>query len=294
MTVTRVSDHAYLVIGADVLHRRMIAWLERHAEGGPYVTIVDMSSSRTLLTVQGPRSRELLSRLTTADLSNEAFPYLTAQEIDVHHGVALALRVTYLGELGWELHVPTDYAMTVYDSLMDAGRDLGIRDAGLGALNSLRLEKAYRDYALDIFNDDKLIDVGLEFTVAWDKPGGFIGRDALVAQRDEGVRRSRMVQVLVRDREPLLYGDERCTGPACTSVRTVLAPTGTRSAAASDLRWSSPRRTSPTSSWPPGRGSSTSWAPGTRSACRSRLCTTRSASGSRLSLGTQPARTSRP
>ncbi len=209
VTVTRLHDDAFLVIGADVIHRRMLAWLERHAEDGPYVAIVDMSSSRTLLTVQGPRSRELLSRLTTADLSNEAFPYMTAKEIDVHHGVALALRVTYLGELGWELHIPTDYAMTVYDALIDAGRDLGLRDAGLGALNSLRLEKAYRDYALDIFNDDSLIDVGLDFTVAWDKPGGFIGREAIVAQRDEGVRRSRMVQVLVNDPEPLLYGDEQ-------------------------------------------------------------------------------------
>ena len=209
VTVTRVHEQAFVVIGADVLHRRMLAWLRRHAEGGAFVAITDMSSSRTLLTVQGPRSRELLSRLTTADLSNQAFPYMTAQEIEVHHGEALAYRVTYLGELGWELHIPTDYALTVYDALIDAGRDLGLRDAGLGALNSLRLEKAYRDYSLDIFNDDTLIDVGLDFTVAWDKPGGFIGREALVKQRDEGVRRSRMVQVLVRDPEPLLYGDEQ-------------------------------------------------------------------------------------
>ena len=170
---------------------------DRHAEGGPYVAITDISSARTLLTVQGPRSRELLSRLTTADLSNEAFPYMRAKEIEVGNGVALALRVTYLGELGWELHIPTDYACTVFDALFAAGADLGIRNAGLGALNSLRLEKGYRDYGLDIDNSDTLIDVGLDFTVAWDKPGGFIGRDALVKQRDSGVRTSRMVQVLV-------------------------------------------------------------------------------------------------
>ena len=209
VTVTRLDEDVFLVVGADVIHRRMLAWLHRHAEEGPYVAITDMTTTRTLLTVQGPHARDLLSRLTTADLSNEAFPYMSAREIDVHHGRALALRVTYLGELGWELHIPNDLAATVYDALFDAGEDLGLRDAGLGALNSLRLEKGYRDYGLDIFNDDTPIDVGLDFTVSWDKPGGFIGRDALVKQRESGVRTARMVQVLVGDPEPLLYGDEQ-------------------------------------------------------------------------------------
>ena len=209
VTVTRLQEDAYLVVGADIIHRRMLSWLHRHADGGPYVAITDISPARTLLTVQGPRSRELLSRLTTADLSNESFPYMRAKEIEVGKGVALALRVTYLGELGWELHIPTDYAVTVFDALFAAGADLGIRNAGIGALNSLRLEKGYRDYGLDIDNSDSLIDVGLDFTVAWDKPDGFIGRDALVKQRDSGVRTSRMVQVFVNDPEPLLYGDEQ-------------------------------------------------------------------------------------
>jgi 4-methylaminobutanoate oxidase (formaldehyde-forming) len=133
---------------------------------------------------------------------------MSAQEIDAYHGVALAVRVTYLGELGWELHIPNDFALTVYDELLEAGRDLGIMHAGLGALNSLRLEKAYRDYGLDIDNSDTLLEAGLGWVVAWDKPD-FIGKDAMVAQRDSGVLTSRLVQVLVDDPEPLLYEREQ-------------------------------------------------------------------------------------
>ncbi|MEX0755913.1 MAG: aminomethyltransferase family protein [Actinomycetota bacterium] len=208
LTVTRLDEERFMVVGADIIHRRMMAWLERHTSDGEFVTVTDMTSARTLLTVQGPRSRELLSRLTSSGLSNEAFPYMSAHEIDVYHGVALAIRVTYLGELGWELHIPNDFALTVYDRLLEAGRDLGITHAGLGALNSLRLEKAYRDYGLDIDNSDTLLEAGLGWTVAWDKPD-FVGKDPMVAQRDSGVLTSRLVQVLVDDPEPLLYEREQ-------------------------------------------------------------------------------------
>jgi 4-methylaminobutanoate oxidase (formaldehyde-forming) len=208
LTITRLDEDRFMVIGADIIHRRMIAWLERHKADGEFVTVTDMTSARTLLTVQGPRSRELLSRLTTADLTNDAFPYMTAQEIDVHHGLALAIRVTYLGELGWELHIPNDVALTVYDALLEAGQDLGITHAGLLALNSLRLEKAYRDYGLDIDNSFTLLQAGLGWAVAWDKPD-FVGRDAMVAELDSGVLTTRLVQVLVDDPEPLLYEREQ-------------------------------------------------------------------------------------
>src|SRR4029079_11502992 len=180
LTVTRTAEDTFLVIGADVIHRRMIGWLERQRAEGEVVVVTDMTSSRMLLTVQGPRSRELLSRLTTADLSNEAFPYMRARPMEVGMGLAYAIRVTYLGELGWELHVPSDQAVTVYDSLIAAGEDLGLRHAGLLELNSLRHENAYRDSAIDIDNGDTLIDAAIEFTVAWDKPSGFIGKEALV------------------------------------------------------------------------------------------------------------------
>ena len=207
LTVTRLAEDRFQVVGADIIHRRMIAWLERHTAEGEFVTITDMTAARTLLTVQGPRTRELLSTLTTADLSNDAFPYMTAQQIDAYHGEALAVRVTYLGELGWELHVPNDYAFTVYDKLVEEGAAFGLRHAGIGALNSLRLEKAYRDYGLDIDNSYTLIDAGLEWTIDWNKD--FVGKAALEAQKAKGVRGTRMVQVLVGDPEPLIYGHEQ-------------------------------------------------------------------------------------
>jgi len=158
--------------------------------------------------VQGPRSRELLSRLTTADLSNEAFPYLTAQTIEVGYARLLAARVTYVGELGYELHVPAEYALTVYDDLLAAGADLGVRPIGLAALSSLRLEKGYRDMGVYIDNTDNPLDAGLGFAVAWDKPGGFVGVDALRALRMDAPRPDRMVSLLADDAAVTLHGNE--------------------------------------------------------------------------------------
>jgi 4-methylaminobutanoate oxidase (formaldehyde-forming) len=208
LTVTRLAEDRFLVVVTDLIHRRIAPWIERHAPDAAHVTVVDVTSGTTLMTVQGPRSRELLSRLTDADLSNTAFPYLTAREIDLHYARVLAMRVTYVGELGWELHVPAEMALTVYDALREAGADLGYRNVGLGAMGSLRLEKAYRDYGLDIDNSDNPLDVGLGFAVAWEKPGGFIGREALLAARLPGPPKRRLVQVLLEDAEPLLHGGE--------------------------------------------------------------------------------------
>ena len=208
LTVTRLAEDRYLLVVTDLIHRRMAPWIERHLADGEFATVTDVTAGTTLLTVQGPRSRELLAGLTSADLSNEAFPYLTAREIDLHYARVLAMRVTYVGELGWELHVPADLALTVYDALHEAGAAVGFRDVGLGAMGSLRLEKAYRDFGLDIDNTDTPTDVGLGFTVAWDKPGGFVGRDALMRARHDGPPRRRLVQVLLEDPEPLLYHGE--------------------------------------------------------------------------------------
>jgi len=195
--------------------------VRRAARDGEHVTVTDVTSGTTLLSVQGPRSRQLLGRLTSADLSNDAFPYLTARPIDVGFAPALALRVTYLGELGYELHVPTEYGLLAYDSLMEAGRDLGVRPVGLAAMAGLRLEKGYRDLGVDIDNTDNPLQAGLGFAVAFDKPGGFIGRDALVELRATAPYPGLLVSLLVQAPEVLLFGNEAvlCDGGYVGYVR---------------------------------------------------------------------------
>ncbi|HET7016906.1 MAG TPA: FAD-dependent oxidoreductase [Streptosporangiaceae bacterium] len=208
LTVTRLGEEKFLVVASDIIHRRVEPLIRRETRPGEFVTVTDVTSATTLLTVQGPASRELIARLTDTDLSNIAFPYLSAREVHVGYAPVLAMRVTYVGELGWELHVPTEYAAGVYDDLMSSGADLGIRPVGLSAMSSLRLEKGYRDMGIDIDNTDNPIGAGLGFAVAWDKPGGFIGRDALLAAKAEGPPKDRVVGLLIEDAEADLFGNE--------------------------------------------------------------------------------------
>ena len=158
--------------------------------------------------MQGPRSRELLQRLSPDDWSDAAFPYLTAQKVELGYTPLWALRVTYVGELGWDLLVPTEFGATLYEQLREAGSDLGFRPTGLGALETMRLEKAFRDMGHDIDSTDTPLEAGLGFAVAWDKPGGFVGRDALLKQRESGPPTSRLVNVLLTSPDFDLYGDE--------------------------------------------------------------------------------------
>ncbi len=173
LTIVRLSaEHFYVVTGSGFAIRDG-GWLRRHG-----VELSDVTSSRAVVNVQGPRSRELLSRISEDDLSNAAFPYLTAREIRIGFAPVRALRVTYAGELGWELHVPSEYALHLYEALWEAGRDLGVANAGYRALDSLRLEKGYRYWSSELSPDTNPYEVGLGFAVALEK-GDFIGRDAL-------------------------------------------------------------------------------------------------------------------
>ncbi|MBU3750088.1 MAG: FAD-dependent oxidoreductase [Mycobacterium sp.] len=208
LTITRLADEKFLVVTSDLIHRRVEPMVRRAARVGETVVVTDITSGTTLLSVQGPKSRTLLSRLTDADLSNEAFPYLSAQHIHVGYAPVLAIRVTYLGELGWEMHIPAEYAAGAFDDLMAAGADLGLRPVGLAAMSSLRLEKGYRDIGVDIDNTDNPIEAGLGFTVAWDKPEGFIGREALLGFTAMGPPRHRVVGLFVDDPGADLFGNE--------------------------------------------------------------------------------------
>ena len=150
-----------------------------------------------MIPVMGPNARRLLQSLTDADLSAEAFPFGTSREIDLGCGFVRATRITYVGELGWELLIPADLAVHVYDTIAEAGQEYGLRPAGYHALDSLRMEKAYRSWGHDISAGDTPLEAGLGFAVAWDKPGGFTGRDALLRQKEAGVGR-RLVQFALR------------------------------------------------------------------------------------------------
>lgn len=220
LTVTKLADDRFWVVASDTVHRHVEWWMKRHL-GDAHAFVTDVTGGYGQINVQGPRSRELLARVTTADLSNEAFPFRAAREIDVGFARVLCVRITYLGELGYELFVPAEQTAHVYDRLVAAGADVGLRHAGLKALSSLRMEKAYRDYGHDIDNTDSVLEAGLGFAVALDKPGGFLGKEAVLAQKAAGPLRKRLVQILVKDPEPLMFHAEivRRDGRAVGYVR---------------------------------------------------------------------------
>ncbi|MGH8894575.1 MAG: GcvT family protein [Actinomycetes bacterium] len=206
LTVTKLDDERFWVVASDTAHRHVETWMRRHMTDDMNAFVSDMTSGFGQVNVQGPRSRELLQTLTSADLSNDAFPFRTARSIDIGFARALCVRITYLGELGYELYVPVEQATHVYDRLVEAGDVFGLTHAGLKALASLRMEKGYRDYGHDIDNTDSVLEAGLGFAVDLDHD--FIGRGAVEQKKAEGPLSRRLVQVLVSDPEPLMYHAE--------------------------------------------------------------------------------------
>jgi glycine cleavage system T protein len=207
LTVTRLSEREYLIVGGAETETKDFGWLRRHIEPQANCVLTNVTSGMGVLSVMGPHAREFLQSLTPNDLSDAAFPFATSQTIELGFALVRASRITYVGELGWELYVPTEFMQGVYDELLRAGPSHGLVHAGYHALNSLRIEKAYRHWGHDITDEDTPLEAGLGFAVKWDKPGGFIGREALLRQKQSGCLK-RLVQFRLKSPEPLLYHNE--------------------------------------------------------------------------------------
>ncbi|BCH24307.1 GcvT family protein [Mesorhizobium sp. L-8-3] len=205
LTVARLSDTAFLLVVPGATLQRDLAWLRRHL-GDEFVVVTDVTAAESVLCLMGPRSRGLIQKVSPNDFSNENNPFGTFQEVEIGMGLARAHRVTYVGELGWELYVPTDQAAHVFEAIEDAGAGTGLRLCGLHTLDSCRIEKAFRHFGHDITDEDHVLEAGLGFAVKPSK-GDFIGRDAVLRKKEAGLSR-RLVQFRLADREPLLFHNE--------------------------------------------------------------------------------------
>ncbi len=205
LTVTRLSETAYLLVVPGATFQRNLDWLRRTV-GDDFAVITDVTAAESVLCVMGPKARDLMARVSPNDFSNEAHPFGTAREIEIGMGLARAHRVTYVGELGWELYVSADQTAHVFETLDEAGAELGLKLCGLHTLDSCRIEKAYRHWGHDITDEDHVLEAGLGFSVRT-KKDGFIGRDAVLRKKDAGLAR-RMVQFRLEDPEPLLFHNE--------------------------------------------------------------------------------------
>lgn len=205
LTVTRLSDTAFLLVVPGATLQRDLAWLRKHLSD-EFVVITDVTAAESVLCVMGPKARELMGKVSPNDFSNAGHPFATAREIEIGMGLARAHRVTYVGELGWELYVSTDQTAHVFEALEAAGADVGLKLCGLHTLDSCRIEKAFRHFGHDITDEDHVLEAGLGFAVRVNK-GEFIGREAVLRRQDKGLAR-RMVQFRLADPEPLLFHNE--------------------------------------------------------------------------------------
>jgi dimethylglycine dehydrogenase len=186
LTVTRLADDRFYLISAAATETHDLAWIERHLPDNGSVRLENLTGRIGVLTLAGPRSRELLQALTRTDVSREAFPFFRCRELEVGMAPVRALRVSFVGELGYELHHELEYQWHLYDQLLESGESLGLVDFGYRALESMRLEKAFRLWGADLSADWTPLQAGLGHCVAFDK-GDFIGREALLAERERGV-----------------------------------------------------------------------------------------------------------
>ena len=205
VTVTRLSETAYLVVTPAATRLADETWMRRHI-GDFLVVITDVTAAEGVLAVMGPQARHLMQKVSPNDFSNATNPFGTMQEIEIGMGLARAHRVSYVGELGWEIYVSADMAGHVFETLFEAGQDLGLKLCGMHMMDCARIEKAFRHFGHDITCEDHVLEAGLGFAVKTDKPA-FIGREAVLAKKEAGLAR-RLVQFRLTDPEPLLYHNE--------------------------------------------------------------------------------------
>lgn len=208
LTVTRLAETSFMVVTSAAVQVRDFAWLVRHIPNDAHCHAQDITSGLPMLGLMGPNSRALLERMSGEDLGDASFPFATSREIELDFARVRASRITYVGELGYELYIPAEFATHVFDALLAEGRAFGLRMAGYHAMNALRLEKGYRHWGHDIGVADTPLEAGLGFCVAWDKPGGFIGQSALAQARERGRPTRRLVQLRLEDPALLLHHDE--------------------------------------------------------------------------------------
>jgi glycine cleavage system aminomethyltransferase T len=205
-TVTRLADDRFRIVTGTAFGRHDLAWIHEHAPRDGSVQVEDVTSAYACIGLWGPRAREILQATTPADVSNAAFPYMTAREVAVGSVPCLALRVTYVGELGWELYCPAEYGLRLWDTLWDSGRERSLSGGGYKAVDSLRLEKGYRVWGSDIGSEVDPYQSGLGFCVKLDK-GDFIGREALVKRR-ESPAPEHLVCIALDDPRSVALGSE--------------------------------------------------------------------------------------
>ena len=216
LTVTRLEEDSYLLVTGSQQGTRDSHWLRSHFQKHENLSLADVTSAYAVIGVCGPRSRELLSRLSPADFSNVSFPFQSARYIEIGYATALAIRVSYSGELGWELYIPCEFAVGIFDALLQEGAALGVRLGGVNAMGSLRIERAFRSWGHDIGPTVSPLEAGIGFAVAFGKPVAFLGRDALIQQRERGITRRLLsfvfdsAEVFPHHHEPIYREGERC------------------------------------------------------------------------------------
>jgi 4-methylaminobutanoate oxidase (formaldehyde-forming) len=206
-TVTRVAADRFMIVTGTAFGTHDITWIRLNTPTDGSVYVNDITSSRTCFGLWGPRARDILQKITRDDVSNAAFPYMTARQITIGHIPALALRVTYVGELGWEFYAPAEYGRQLWDTLWEAGQPLGLVAAGYKAIDSMRLEKGYRYWSADITPDYTPYEAGLGFAVALGKPVDFIGKQALAEARVKGLSQ-KLCCLTLADPTEVCFGSE--------------------------------------------------------------------------------------